>query len=56
MFRIGHLGDCNDLMLMAALCGCEMGLRMAGVNLQGSGVEHALHHLSSHSLEAARSA
>jgi alanine-glyoxylate transaminase/serine-glyoxylate transaminase/serine-pyruvate transaminase len=56
MFRIGHLGDCNDLMLMAALCGCEMGLRMAGVNLQGSGVEHALHHLSAHPSETARSA
>jgi alanine-glyoxylate transaminase / serine-glyoxylate transaminase / serine-pyruvate transaminase len=50
MFRIGHLGDCNELTLMAALCGCEMGLRMAGVNLKGSGVEHALHHLSSHPL------
>lgn len=48
MFRIGHLGDCNDLTLMAALCGCEMGLQMAGVNLSGSGVEHALHHLRSH--------
>lgn len=48
MFRIGHLGDCNDLTLMAALCGCEMGLQMAGVNLSGSGVEHALHYLRSH--------
>jgi hypothetical protein len=31
MFRIGHLGDCNDLTLAAALCGCEMGLKLAGV-------------------------
>ncbi len=27
MFRIGHLGDCNDLTLMAALSGVEMGLK-----------------------------
>jgi alanine-glyoxylate transaminase/serine-glyoxylate transaminase/serine-pyruvate transaminase len=48
MFRIGHLGDCNDMTLMAALCGCEMGLQMAGVNLAGSGVQHALDHLRLH--------
>jgi alanine-glyoxylate transaminase/serine-glyoxylate transaminase/serine-pyruvate transaminase len=48
MFRIGHLGDCNDLTLMAALCGCEMGLQMAGVNLAGSGVQHALDYLRLH--------
>ena len=48
MFRIGHLGDCNDLTLMAALCGCEMGLQMSGVNLKGGGVERALHHLRTH--------
>ena len=35
MFRIGHLGDCNDLTLMAALAGCEMGLKLAGVKLAG---------------------
>jgi alanine-glyoxylate transaminase/serine-glyoxylate transaminase/serine-pyruvate transaminase len=29
MFRIGHLGDSNDLTLMAALAGCEMGLKLA---------------------------
>lgn len=33
MFRIGHLGECDDLTLMAALSGCEMGLQMAGVRL-----------------------
>ena len=38
VFRIGHLGDCNALMLMAALSGCEMGLRAFGVPLRGSGV------------------
>jgi alanine-glyoxylate transaminase / serine-glyoxylate transaminase / serine-pyruvate transaminase len=48
MFRIGHLGDCNDLTLMAALSGCEMGLKLAGVRLAGSGVQAAMDHFSSH--------
>ena len=48
MFRIGHLGDCNDLTLMAALSGCEMGLKLAGVKLSGSGVQAAMDHFSSH--------
>ena len=30
MFRIGHLGDCNDLTLLGALAGVEMGLRLLG--------------------------
>lgn len=42
MFRIGHLGDCNDLTLMATLSGCEMGLRLYGVKLAGSGLEAAM--------------
>jgi alanine-glyoxylate transaminase/serine-glyoxylate transaminase/serine-pyruvate transaminase len=37
-FRIGHLGDCNELSLLAALSGCEMGLQAFGIALQGSGV------------------
>lgn len=48
MFRIGHLGDCNDLTLMAALSGCEMGLRLAGIGLKGSGVTAAMDYLTSH--------
>ena len=48
MFRIGHLGDCNDLTLMAALSGCEMGLKLAGVKLAGSGVQAAMNYFSSH--------
>lgn len=48
MFRIGHLGDCNDLTLMAALSGCEMGLKLAGVKLSGSGVHAAMDYFSSH--------
>jgi alanine-glyoxylate transaminase/serine-glyoxylate transaminase/serine-pyruvate transaminase len=42
MFRIGHLGDSNDLTLLATLAGCEMGLKLAGVKLAGSGVQAAM--------------
>jgi alanine-glyoxylate transaminase/serine-glyoxylate transaminase/serine-pyruvate transaminase len=42
MFRIGHLGDSNDLTLIAALAGCEMGLRLAAVPLRASGVDAAM--------------
>jgi alanine-glyoxylate transaminase / serine-glyoxylate transaminase / serine-pyruvate transaminase len=44
---IGHLGDCNKLTLMAVLSGCEMGLRLAGVSLKGSGVAAAMDQLCS---------
>ena len=50
MFRIGHLGDCNDLTLMAALSGCEMGLKLAGVKLAGSGVLAAMDYFASHAM------
>ena len=46
MFRIGHLGDCNDLTLVAALAGVEMGLTLAQVRLAGSGVAAAMAHFS----------
>ena len=42
VFRIGHLGHFNDLMLAGTLCGVEMGLKLAGVSLKGSGVQAAL--------------
>ena len=48
MFRIGHLGDTNDLTLLGALAGCEMGMKLAGVKLAGSGVLAAMDHFSSH--------
>src|SRR6059058_5960205 len=48
MFRIGHLGDCNDLTLMAALSGCEMGLKLAGVKLSNSGVAAAMEYFAAH--------
>lgn len=53
MFRIGHLGDCNDLTLMATLTGCEMGLRLAGVQLAGSGVLAAMDYLTRHAAKPA---
>lgn len=48
MFRIGHLGDCNDLTLMGALSGCEMGLKLSGVKLAGSGVQAAMDYFAGH--------
>ncbi len=42
IFRIGHLGHFNDLMLAGTLCGVEMGLKLAGVPIAGSGVQAAL--------------
>ncbi len=48
MFRIGHLGDSNDLTLLATLAGCEMGLKLAGVKLAGSGVAAAMDFFGSH--------
>jgi alanine-glyoxylate transaminase/serine-glyoxylate transaminase/serine-pyruvate transaminase len=47
VFRIGHLGDFNELMLMGTLCGVEMGLAAAGVPFQRGGVEAAMRVLSS---------
>jgi alanine-glyoxylate transaminase/serine-glyoxylate transaminase/serine-pyruvate transaminase len=45
VFRIGHLGDFNDLMLAGTLCGVEMGLKLAGVPVRESGVAAALEYL-----------
>lgn len=52
MFRIGHLGDSNDLTLLATLAGCEMGLKLSGVKLAGSGVQAAMDHYASHPAQA----
>jgi alanine-glyoxylate transaminase/serine-glyoxylate transaminase/serine-pyruvate transaminase len=38
VFRIGHLGDCNELSLMAALSGVEMSLSAMGYQPKASGV------------------
>jgi alanine-glyoxylate transaminase/serine-glyoxylate transaminase/serine-pyruvate transaminase len=48
MFRIGHLGDSNDLTLLATLAGCEMGMKLSGVKLAGSGVQKAMDYFASH--------
>ncbi len=48
MFRIGHLGDSNDLTLLGALAGCEMGLAIAGVRLAASGLPAAMEHFARH--------
>ena len=46
LFRIGHLGDLNDLTLAGTLCGVEMGLGLAGVPHQKGGVDAALAYLA----------
>jgi alanine-glyoxylate transaminase/serine-glyoxylate transaminase/serine-pyruvate transaminase len=46
VFRIGHLGDFNDLALMGTLSGVEMGLRIAGIPHQRGGAQAALDYLS----------
>jgi len=46
VFRIGHLGDFNDLMLAGTLCGVEMGLSLAGIPYSKGGVTAALDFLS----------
>jgi len=51
IFRIGHLGDFNDLALMGTLVGVEMGLSLAGVPHQKGGVQAAMEYLG----ECARS-
>lgn len=45
VFRIGHLGDFNDLMLAGTLCGVEMGLELAGIPHKTGGVAVALDYL-----------
>jgi alanine-glyoxylate transaminase / serine-glyoxylate transaminase / serine-pyruvate transaminase len=46
VFRIGHLGDFNDLMLAGTLSGVEMGLSTAGIPFTPGGVTAALGYLS----------
>ena len=53
VFRIGHLGDFNDLMLMGTLAGVEIGLQAAGVPHQPNGVRAAIDFLASGVLVAA---
>ena len=46
VFRIGHLGNFNDLMLAGTLSGVEMGLGLAGVPYTKGGVMSALEYLA----------
>jgi len=46
VFRIGHLGHFNDLMLAGTLSGIEMGLQLAGVPHRKGGVQAALERLT----------
>ncbi|MCB1484886.1 MAG: aminotransferase class V-fold PLP-dependent enzyme [Hyphomicrobiaceae bacterium] len=45
-FRIGHLGDTNELTVMGALTGVEMGFELAGVPYKKGGVQAAMSYLS----------
>ena len=56
VFRIGHLGDFNDLMLAGTLAGVEMGLLAAGVEVKASGVATALAYLGGNYAAAPASA
>ena len=56
VFRIGHLGDFNDLMLAGTLAGVEMGLLAAGVEVKASGVAAALAYLGGNYAAAPASA
>ena len=48
LFRIGHLGDLNELMLLGAIAGAEMAMRDVGIKIEaGSGVAAAAEHYRS---------
>jgi alanine-glyoxylate transaminase/serine-glyoxylate transaminase/serine-pyruvate transaminase len=46
VFRIGHLGDTNDLTMIATLAGVEMGLGLAGVPHKADGVRAAMDYIA----------
>lgn len=54
LFRIGHLGDFNEPMLMGTLSAVEMGLRLAGVPHEAGGVLAAMDHLSGTARDGAK--
>ncbi|NDG83377.1 MAG: serine--glyoxylate aminotransferase, partial [Betaproteobacteria bacterium] len=46
LFRIGHLGDLNELMVLGALSGAEMAMKDIGISIElGSGVAAAQRYL-----------
>jgi len=56
VFRIGHLGDTNDLTIVGALAGVEMGLGLANVPYRKGGVQAAMDYLMSAGENPARAA
>ena len=46
VFRIGHLGDFNDLMLAGTLAGVEMGLKKSKIPFKSGGLMAAIDYLS----------
>jgi alanine-glyoxylate transaminase/serine-glyoxylate transaminase/serine-pyruvate transaminase len=56
IFRIGHLGDFNDLMLAGTLCGVEMGLGLAALPYKKGGAQAALDFLAGGDRPAAKAA
>lgn len=55
-FRIGHLGDTNDLTIVGALAGVEMGLKLAGAPHRAGGVQAAMDYLAATAGPPARAA
>jgi alanine-glyoxylate transaminase/serine-glyoxylate transaminase/serine-pyruvate transaminase len=56
VFRIGHLGDFNDLTLLGTLAGCEMGLELSGAPIKREGVKAAMDYLAECRRSPARAA
>ena len=56
VFRIGHLGDINDVTLLGTLAGIEIGLHMAGIPHQSGGVQAAIDFMKSARLEGTKAA
>jgi alanine-glyoxylate transaminase/serine-glyoxylate transaminase/serine-pyruvate transaminase len=56
VFRIGHLGDTNDLTIVGALAGVEMGLSLAGVPHRQGGVQAAMDYLTAAAASPSRAA
>ncbi|MBN8958667.1 MAG: aminotransferase class V-fold PLP-dependent enzyme [Rhizobiales bacterium] len=56
VFRIGHLGDTNDLTIIGALAGVEMGLGLAGVPHRQGGVQAAMDYFAAEAKGNARAA
>jgi alanine-glyoxylate transaminase/serine-glyoxylate transaminase/serine-pyruvate transaminase len=54
VFRIGHLGDTNDLTILGALSGVEMGLSLAGVPHAPGGAQAALDYLKTCAIARSR--